>query len=88
MTTILAREIVDQVPIDNRGSREIGFDIPARYNASRILFDNLALGRGERLALTGPAGARSYIELCAEASRWVTAPLAGPTARRAYPDVP
>jgi acetyl-CoA synthetase len=86
MTTILAREIVDQVPIDNRGSRE--FDFPARYNASRILFDNLALGRGERLALTGRAGARSYIELCAEASRWGTAPLAGPTVRRAYPDVP
>ena len=31
-----------------------------RYNASRILFDNLAHGRGDRLALTGPAGTRSY----------------------------
>ena len=27
-------------------------------------------GRGERLALTGPAGTRSYKELCADASRW------------------
>jgi benzoate-CoA ligase family protein len=70
MTTITTHEIVDQVPADNPGSREIGFAISARYNASRILFDNLAHGRGERLALTGPAGTRSYAELCADASRW------------------
>ncbi|HEX3862426.1 MAG TPA: AMP-binding protein, partial [Stellaceae bacterium] len=44
--------------------------MPERYNASRILFDNLAQGRGDRPALTGPAGTRSYAELCAEASRW------------------
>ncbi len=49
---------------------EIGFTIPHTYNASRILFDNLSHGRGDRLALTGPAGTRSYAELCAEASRW------------------
>ena len=35
-------EIADQVPRDNPGAREIGFAIPERYNASRILFDNLA----------------------------------------------
>ena len=62
--------IADQVPQDNRGAREIGFTIPERYNASRILFDNLALGRGDRLALTGPARTRSYAELCREASQW------------------
>ena len=62
--------IADSVPEDNPGSREIGFAIPARYNASRILFDNLARGHGDRGALTGPAGTRSYAELCAEASRW------------------
>jgi benzoate-CoA ligase family protein len=62
--------IADQVPLDNPGAREIGFTIPERYNASRILFDNLAHGRGDRLALTGPAGTRSYAELCAEASQW------------------
>jgi acetyl-CoA synthetase len=62
--------IADGVPSDNPGSREIGFASPARYNASRILFDNLAKGRGNRLALTGPAGPRSYRELCAEACRW------------------
>jgi acetyl-CoA synthetase len=63
-------QIPDQVPSECPGSREIGFSMPERYNASRILFDNLAHGRGERLALTGPAGTRSYAELCAEACRW------------------
>jgi benzoate-CoA ligase family protein len=63
-------EIVDRVPRDNPGSREIGFAIPERYNASRILFDNLDRGFGDRSALTGPAGRHSYAELCAEASRW------------------
>jgi hypothetical protein len=52
-------KIPDQVPSECPGSREIGFSVPERYNASRILFDNLAHGRGERLALTGPAGTRS-----------------------------
>src|SRR5438477_7792819 len=66
----MTREIVDLVPRDCAGAREIGFEIPERYNASRILFDNLAKGFGERPALIGPAGARSYRELCAEASRW------------------
>src|SRR5690242_9588502 len=63
-------EIADSVPPDNPGAREIGFSLPARYNASRILFDNLAKGHGDRLALAGPAGAPSYAELCAEACRW------------------
>ena len=66
----MTRAIADRVPAENPGAREIGFAIPAQYNASRILFDNLANGHGERLALTGPAGTRSYAELCAEASRW------------------
>jgi acetyl-CoA synthetase len=63
-------EIADPVPPDSPGAREIGFAIPEKYNASRILFDNLGNGRGERTALIGPAGTRSYAELCAEASRW------------------
>src|SRR5437660_9253834 len=62
--------ISDQVPRDNPGAREIGFAIPERYNASRILFDNLAKGRGDRLALTGPAGNFTYAQLCAAAARW------------------
>jgi acetyl-CoA synthetase len=62
--------IADPVPSDSAGASEIGFTIPKRYNASRILFDNISQGRGDRLALTGPAGTRSCAELCAEASRW------------------
>ncbi len=65
-----ARAIADAVPPDSPGAREIGFAIPQTYNASRILFDNLANGRGSRMALTGPLGTRSYAELCAEACRW------------------
>src|ERR1700737_1561649 len=66
----MTREIADRVPRDSPGATEIGFTIPTRYNASRILFDNLAKGRGNHLALTGPGGSRSYAELCAEAARW------------------
>jgi benzoate-CoA ligase family protein len=66
----MMQEIVDQVPSDSAGAREIGFAIPQIYNASRVLFDNLAKGRGDRPALTGPAGMLSYAELCAQACRW------------------
>jgi acetyl-CoA synthetase len=65
-----ARQIADKVPSDSPGALEIGFTIPERYNASRILFDNLSRGGKERLAIIGPAGTRSYAELCAEASQW------------------
>ena len=66
----MAHEIADGVPQGCAGAREIGFSVSERYNASRVLFDNLAKGFGDRLALTGPAGARNYAELCAEACRW------------------
>jgi benzoate-CoA ligase family protein len=66
----MTHEIADRVPSNSAGAAEIGFTVPERYNASRILFDNLGNGRGDRLALTGPAGTRSYGELCAEASKW------------------
>lgn len=66
----MTQAIDDPVPPDNAGAREIGFSIPDRYNASRILFDNLARGNGERLALIGAAGARTYAQLCAEAAQW------------------
>jgi len=62
--------IADPVPPQSAGAREIGFACPVTYNASRILFDNLDKGHGGRLALTGPLGARSYSQLCTEASRW------------------
>ncbi len=66
----MMQEIVDQVPPDGVGAREIGFAVPQVYNASQILFDNLAKGRGNRPALIGPSGPMSYAELCAEACRW------------------
>ena len=62
--------IADEVPRDSAGAREIGFAIPDRYNASRVLFDNLARGNANKPALIGPAGQRSYAELCADACRW------------------
>jgi benzoate-CoA ligase family protein len=62
--------IVDLVPEDSPGVTEIGFHVPERYNASRILFDNLAAGRGDKAAVMGPMGTRSYAELCRDASRW------------------
>src|SRR4051812_16164431 len=65
-----ARAIFDPVPSDSPGAKEIGFAIPQQYNASRILFDNLGKGRGDRPALTGPLGNLRYAELCAEACRW------------------
>src|SRR5262245_12879693 len=66
----MTHAITDQVPHDSPGAREIGFAVPEQYNASRILFDNLARGNGARLALTGPGGQRNYAELCAEAAQW------------------
>lgn len=63
-------EVADGVPPDSPGALEIGFTIPQAYNASRILFDNLAKGRGDRPALIGQGGTRSYAELCADACRW------------------
>ena len=62
--------IRDQVPRDAAGAREIGFAVPEQYNASRILFDNLARGNGAKTALIGPAGTRTYAGLCAEAAQW------------------
>jgi benzoate-CoA ligase family protein len=69
-TVARTEPIHDPVPADNPGTREIGFAIDDRYNASRILFDNLACGRGDKLALTGPAGTLTYRELCDQACRW------------------
>lgn len=66
----MSNEIRDQVPADCVGASEIGFAVPESYNAGRVLFDNLAKGRGNKLALIGPAGTRTYAELCADACRW------------------
>ncbi len=66
----MTHAIADKVPPDSPGAREIGFTVPERYNASRVLFDNLAEGRGERCAITGPSGSRSYAGLCADVAKW------------------
>ncbi|MDA9468129.1 benzoate-CoA ligase family protein [Bradyrhizobium sp. CCBAU 53415] len=66
----MSNEIFDRVPADGAGAREIGFAVPDIYNASRVLFDNLGKGRGDKPALMGPAGMRTYAELCGEACRW------------------
>lgn len=60
--------VTDPVSDDVPGAREIGFSIPPRYNASAILFDNLARGAGERPAVRTPEGTVSYRALCAQAS--------------------
>jgi benzoate-CoA ligase family protein len=70
MTPATPLAIADQVPPDGEAAKEIGFSVPETYNASRILFDNPGKGHGDRLALTGPLGAVTYAQLCAEASRW------------------
>jgi acetyl-CoA synthetase len=62
--------ILDSVPRDAPGAQEIGFAVPERYNASAILFDNLAAGRDGQVAVTGPAGTRTYAELAADACRF------------------
>ena len=69
------RPIADAVPPDGAAAREINFKIAERYNASDILFHNLAAGRGDRLAVTGPAGRRTFAELSADAARWGNALL-------------
>jgi benzoate-CoA ligase family protein len=61
-----ASGLIDGVPPDAPGIREIGFSVPNRYNASAILFDNL-MASGHRVAVTGPAGSRTYAELAADA---------------------
>ena len=79
--TTSQREIADAVPADGAAAREINFDIPQRYNASEVLFQNLANGHGNRPAVVGPAGVRTYAQLCAEAARWGNAFLSFGLAR-------
>jgi acetyl-CoA synthetase len=64
------QSLEDAVPRDAPSAREIGFSLPERYNASAILYDNLAAGRGTHPAVTGPAGTRTYGELAADADRF------------------
>ena len=68
--SLLAGPIVDPVPPDSEGAREIGFQIPQRYNASEILFQNLDNGNASRTAVIGPQRRRTYGELCEDAARF------------------
>lgn len=64
-----ANDITDRVPRDLEISRDIGFAVPERYNASEILFDNLSSGRGGKTAIHADSGNATYGELCAAACR-------------------
>jgi benzoate-CoA ligase family protein len=68
--------IADRVTRDLPVARDIGFHVPERYNASAILFDNLAAGRGDRPALLGEFGTVTYAQLCADAARFGNALVA------------
>lgn len=67
--------IADGVPGECPGAQEIKFTVPARYNASQVLYQNLRAGRGDRIVVVGPAGKRSYRELAEDAARWGNALL-------------
>ncbi len=59
---------VDPVPDDAPGAVEIGFAVPARYNASALLYDNLPSRAGKVAVLCGERSL-TYGELCALADR-------------------
>jgi benzoate-CoA ligase family protein len=61
--------IIDPVSDDAPGAREIGFSLPPRYNAARILFDNLTNGNAERIAVRSPLGTLTYAALARYAAR-------------------
>ena len=60
--------IVDPVPDDAPGAREIGFAVPSRYNASALLYDNLA-ARPDKVAVVCGDRRLTYAQLCALADR-------------------
>ena len=60
--------IVDPVADDAPGAREIGFAVPERYNASHLLYDNLATRAGKVAVLCGERSV-TYGALCALADR-------------------
>jgi benzoate-CoA ligase family protein len=60
--------IVDPVPDDAPGAREIGFVTPERYNASQLLYDNLAT-RPDKIAVVCKEHSLTYRDLCALADR-------------------
>ena len=63
------QHIIDPVSDDAPGAREIGFSVPPRYNAARILFDNLTNGNAERIAVRSPLRTLTYAALARYAAR-------------------
>jgi benzoate-CoA ligase family protein len=78
--TDAALPIRDPLPADDATAREIGFGLPARYNAARLLFDGLD-GRRDAAAVRTLAGAVSYGALADRVSRIGRALLAAGLAR-------
>ncbi|MDE2578366.1 MAG: benzoate-CoA ligase family protein [Hyphomicrobiales bacterium] len=69
----MSAPIIDPLRDDDETALEIGFALPERYNASSILFDNLARGNGARAALHTRRGATTYAMLCEQAARYAQA---------------
>ena len=66
--TNIDERVPDPVPDEAPGAREIGFVVPQRYNASQLLYDNLAT-RPDKVALVCGDRSFTYRELCALADR-------------------
>jgi benzoate-CoA ligase family protein len=62
------QRIVDPVRDDVPGAREIGFAVPPSYNASALLYDNLAT-RPDKVAVVCDDVRFTYAEICALADR-------------------
>ena len=56
-------DITDRVPRSLKISKDINFDLPEKYNASEILFDNLEK-RPDKIAIYSDNGNATYRELC------------------------
>lgn len=62
--------ILDRVPRDAAETIEIGFSVPETYNASSLLFDNLAQGRADKIAVYSDTGNRTYGALAEDSCRF------------------
>lgn len=63
----------DKTPVRSTSSGDhvdaLPFDLPEKYNASQILFDNLDKGNAEKIAIYSERGNLTYGALCAQASQ-------------------
>ena len=63
------QRLADPCGADTPGALEISWKPPGRYNAARILFDNLAGGRGGKTAVVCEDRRLTYAQLCELACR-------------------